>query len=284
MKVAVLADIHGNWAALEAVLADLATWQPDQVVVAGDVVNRGPESPRCLAYVYEQVQNAGWLWVRGNHEDYMLAHAMPAKPLTAAQQAVYQIAHWIYHHQLGASAVPILQSMPFAQHIIAPDSSLLRVVHASVKHNRAGIFPETPESELAELVTSSAYPSPAALVVAHTHRPLLRQHGQTLLVNTGAVGMPFDSNPRASYARLIWQANIGWSARVVRLIYDRAATRRAFTTSGLLDAGGPTAQIILREFEWAASLLSVWAHQYEAAALAGQIDLHDSVTHFLTHW
>ena len=39
MKLAVLSDIHGNWPALEAVAADIDAWQPDLVVVNGDVVN-----------------------------------------------------------------------------------------------------------------------------------------------------------------------------------------------------------------------------------------------------
>ncbi|HEU5375388.1 MAG TPA: metallophosphoesterase [Ktedonobacteraceae bacterium] len=37
LTVAVLADIHGNLAALRAVLADLATQSYDQLVIAGDL-------------------------------------------------------------------------------------------------------------------------------------------------------------------------------------------------------------------------------------------------------
>jgi len=42
MKLAVLADIHGNYRALETVIDHIQTWHPDQVLVAGDIVNRGP--------------------------------------------------------------------------------------------------------------------------------------------------------------------------------------------------------------------------------------------------
>src|SRR5260370_30127195 len=41
--LAVIADLHGNLPALEAVLADLQRVPPDRVVVAGDFVNRGPQ-------------------------------------------------------------------------------------------------------------------------------------------------------------------------------------------------------------------------------------------------
>ncbi|MBP9903478.1 MAG: metallophosphoesterase family protein, partial [Verrucomicrobia bacterium] len=38
MKIALLADIHSNLAALEAVLARVDELKPDRVIVAGDVV------------------------------------------------------------------------------------------------------------------------------------------------------------------------------------------------------------------------------------------------------
>ena len=46
-QLAILSDIHGNLPALEAVLADLAQFKVDQVVVAGDVINWGPFSAQC---------------------------------------------------------------------------------------------------------------------------------------------------------------------------------------------------------------------------------------------
>ena len=42
MRVAFLADIHGNLPALEAVLRDLAHQAPDAVYLVGDQINRCP--------------------------------------------------------------------------------------------------------------------------------------------------------------------------------------------------------------------------------------------------
>lgn len=44
MKLAIIADIHGNRYALEAVLIDIARQGVDRVVVNGDMVNRGPDN------------------------------------------------------------------------------------------------------------------------------------------------------------------------------------------------------------------------------------------------
>src|SRR5215212_6898324 len=71
-KLAVLSDIHGNFAALQAVADHIDRWQPDAVVVAGDIVNRGPRSRDCLRFILAQVAESGWQIIRGNHEEYVL--------------------------------------------------------------------------------------------------------------------------------------------------------------------------------------------------------------------
>ena len=48
MKLAILADIHGNWPALEAILARLEQIQPDYVVVDGDLINGTPFSGQVI--------------------------------------------------------------------------------------------------------------------------------------------------------------------------------------------------------------------------------------------
>ena len=72
MKIAVISDIHGNIPALETVTADIEQWQPDCVVVDGDIVNRGPRSREALEWVLARHESDAWQLVRGNHEDYIL--------------------------------------------------------------------------------------------------------------------------------------------------------------------------------------------------------------------
>ena len=69
MRIAVLADIHSNLRALDAVVDDIATRGVDEVVVGGDIVGRGPQG----AAVVDRVRELGWPSVRGNHEDYLVA-------------------------------------------------------------------------------------------------------------------------------------------------------------------------------------------------------------------
>ena len=66
-KLAVLADIHGVWPALEAVLEDLSQFKADQIIVVGDLINLGPFSNRVVSYAVEN----DWVVVRGNNELYL---------------------------------------------------------------------------------------------------------------------------------------------------------------------------------------------------------------------
>jgi predicted phosphodiesterase len=63
-RIAILSDIHGNLAALEAVLRDVETQKPDRIVCLGDTVGYGPFPRECFARVHELAD----LVLAGNHE------------------------------------------------------------------------------------------------------------------------------------------------------------------------------------------------------------------------
>ena len=61
-RLAIVADIHGNLPALEAVIKDMVQYQVDQVIVAGDVVGFGPFSEAVL----ERITELRWPVIRGS--------------------------------------------------------------------------------------------------------------------------------------------------------------------------------------------------------------------------
>src|SRR5688500_16051015 len=80
-RLAVLSDIHANLPALEAVIVDMAQFEVDQVIVAGDSISAGPYSPEVL----EQITAQNWAIIRGNHEFYLLDYRTPREPASWAQ-------------------------------------------------------------------------------------------------------------------------------------------------------------------------------------------------------
>jgi len=71
MRIAVIADIHGNLGALEAVLADIKKRSPDLTVNLGDLVS-GPLQPRETA---DRLMDLSIPTIRGNHERQLLTLA-----------------------------------------------------------------------------------------------------------------------------------------------------------------------------------------------------------------
>lgn len=273
MKIAVLADIHGNLTALQTVIDHIETWRPDQVIMAGDVVNRGPRPAECLQLVLQKQAEAGWLLVRGNHEDYVLENTRPDAPQSGPQREIYRNSFWTLGQLNGQ--IDTLEAMPFQVALPGPDRREVRAVHASMVDNRTGIYPGMSDEALRPLLA----PAPAVLSVGHTHRPLIRWLDETLVVNVGSVGMSFDGDRRAAYAQLTWE-NGRWQARIIRLPYDWDIVEQDFHDTGFMADAGDLTRIMLVEFQQARPYLHQWIRQYEACVLAEEMSLSQSVRLF----
>lgn len=274
MKIAVLSDIHGNLPALKAVVEHVDKWQPDIVVVNGDIVNRGPRSRDCFLLLQERQQRDNWILLRGNHEDYVLDCGRPDCATDGPAYEVERFAHWAYQQLNGE--IRELAALPEQFEWTAPDGRLLRIVHASMQNNRDGVYVRTADEELRRKIGPPLVAPPAVFVTAHTHRPFIRRLDDTLVVNTGSVGAPFDEDRRAGCGQFTWTC-AGWQAEVVRVDYDYRETEQDYVETGFLHEGGPLAQLMLLELRQARGLIHRWGHHYETAVRNGEITMEESV-------
>jgi predicted phosphodiesterase len=275
MKLAILADIHANYAALRAVASHIDAWNPDVVLVNGDIVNRGPQPRACLEFVLERRQSHGWQLIQGNHEEYVLFFAARGEefvfPPGDLRGEIRRGIEWTT--RAVADYLPVIDALPRSIDLPAPDGSLVQATHASVRGNRDGIYADSPADEARRQISAEAQ----LFITAHTHVPVLRRLDETLIVNSGSVGLPFDGDTRASYAQVVWEAG-HWQAAIIRLEYERSATERDFTESGLMDAAGPVGRLMLHEIQSARSLMFTFIPQYQQQVLSGAISLEDAVT------
>lgn len=274
MKVAVLSDIHGNMPALQTVLGHIDDWSPDFVIVGGDIINRGPMSGECLDCLLERQEAFGWRLLRGNHEQMVLECSDPDKPASGPGFEMTRFAHFALDQVAGR--VSELRLLPDMIERPSSDGQLLRIVHASMYSNRDGIYPLTDEEDIRRKIA----PAPAVFVTGHTHRPLMRQIDQTLVVNIGSVGSSFDGDRRAGYGRFVWDGH-KWSGEVVRIEYDYRQIEGDYVRSGFLAEGGALAQLMLVELRKAHGLIFRWASRYEKAVLMGEMTLEQSVRNIL---
>ena len=111
----------------------------------------------------------------------------------------------------------LLKQMPFRLNLLDPTGRQASFVHASMQGIREGIYPESSDKSIMSKIhapfastatkakngsernpINHAYP---CFGVGHTHRPLIRQIKDVLVVNAGSAGLPFDHDTRPSYAR-----------------------------------------------------------------------------------
>lgn len=272
MKIAVLSDIHGNLPALEAVLEDIQLWGADEVIVNGDLLNRGPLSHDVLSLLQQQMPAARLL--RGNHENWLLHCAEHGPQPESHTHEIDRFAHWALA-QLGDAISQVAQ---WDDHLDLTDldGGSLHITHGSRLGDRKGIHPECDDEELAEKLGD-----PRNLFVSsHTHRAFSRHFNGTLVINTGSVGQPFDGDERASYARLSFHRG-RWLGEIKRIRFDRERAIADFSRSGFLEQGGALTQVILKEFIEARMHVGPWRRRYLEAIKAGDISVIDSIERYL---
>lgn len=81
MRIAVLADIHGNLRALEAVQSDLRKQSPDLVVNLGDHLS----GPLQAAATADALMSENYVHIRGNHDRQLLDR--PVEEMGASDRA-----------------------------------------------------------------------------------------------------------------------------------------------------------------------------------------------------
>ncbi|MCX8088937.1 MAG: metallophosphoesterase family protein, partial [Meiothermus ruber] len=285
MRVAVLSDIHGNLPALEAVLADLKEVQAHLVIVNGDLVNRGPSNREVLERLLNLSSSKegralapqGFWFTLGNHDDLLVKWAQRDPSLNDLYtDPLFEPTAWSVA-QLSRDHLDWLDNLPF-QVVIEEvpqrtfglekaegmgERVLVRATHGSPRHYREGYDEHQTLSTLTEI--SEDFPA-RLLVGSHTHRPFMYQLGEALVLNSGAVGAPFNGDVRAQYMVVeIGENHVQVDFR--QIPYNLQAALQAYYDSGLMEAGGLGADIFYHETRTARSLLMPFWYWAEMQAL-----------------
>jgi predicted phosphodiesterase len=189
MRIAIVSDVHGNLAALEAVLADLEAVAPDVVVHGGDLVLNGPRPAECI----DAIRERGWPGVMGNTDEVLVDEGPTAWSKVPAPMvsAMRSSAAWA-RERLGEERLAWLAALG-GEWRHGADVAL---VHAVPGNLWPVVRPDAPDDEL--LSVYGPLGSRIA-VYCHIHVPYVRDVGDLTVANTGAAGSPFDGDPRASY-------------------------------------------------------------------------------------
>ncbi|HEX6819066.1 MAG TPA: metallophosphoesterase [Ktedonobacterales bacterium] len=243
-RVAVIADLHGNLAATEAVLADLDLLRPDRVVIAGDFINRGPQGRAVL----ERMAPLGMPAISGNHDAWLAALARGQR-----RPPNWESSWWTPVRrgveELTLEWVEWLEQLPFSLRVEVPGTTPLRIVHGSPRDNREGMGRRPSDADIAAMLATVEEPT---VIGAHIHYPNERDVGEQHVVVVGAVGSPFNGDINAQYGLFIWDdAARRWRFEHRSVPYDHAPVFAAWRENGYLADGSVASALMLLEHQTA---------------------------------
>jgi predicted phosphodiesterase len=233
-KVAILADIHGNLPALEAVLAQLAAEGIERIVCLGDVATLGPQPHEVIA----RLRGLGCPVVMGNTDADLLALARDER----ATGAVWGSQDFDFHQwcaaRLTADDLAYLRTFQPLISVSLGDGATLLGYHGSPRSYDERITAETTDDALHEMLAAT----PAQLYAGgHTHQQLLRRYRGTLVLNPGTVGFAKDaiapaapvSNPSWAEYAIIASDGGQLDVSLRRVCFDLDALFAALDASGI---------------------------------------------------
>jgi predicted phosphodiesterase len=183
MKLALIADIHGNLFAFDAILEDIHQRQIKQILCLGDVASGGPQP----CEVIHRLREINCPIVMGNTDAWLLEPCLRQK---ADQFGQYnqEIEYWC-SQQLSEEDQAFLRTFqPTIVWTISETQTLL-AYHGSPRSFREQILPTTPDEQLD---TIFANVTAQILAGGHTHQQLFRRYRDKLVLNPGSVGMAMD--------------------------------------------------------------------------------------------
>ncbi len=168
--------------------------------------------------VWQLLESAGALCIRGNHEEMLLGNL----PLSEKRDTVYRLAE--AQARLSARRRSWIEQWPIQRELVVDGARVLLVHGSPVDPLEGYVYPDS------DLTSFRSLPHDAVLM-GHTHRPFIATSGAVGVVNVGSSGLPRDVGNLASCATYDTNSK---QSEILRVSFDAATLRAAL--AGRIDA------------------------------------------------
>jgi putative phosphoesterase len=228
MRIGIISDIHGNLAALAAVLDDLRPRALDAIYCLGDLVGYAAHPNE----VTERIRAEAIPTIMGNYDDGVgferdecgCAYTNPVDKALGDQSLAWT------KTTVTADNKAFLRTL-VSEIRLEMDGRRVLLVHGSPRRINEYLFEDRPTSSFQRLAASSRAD---IIVFGHTHKPYTKRVDEVLFVNAGSVGKPKDGDPRACYI-VLDPSKAATSVEFIRVAYDVASEAAAIRASNLPD-------------------------------------------------
>jgi len=213
MDIAVLADIHGNYIALQKCVEYIKERGIETLYFLGDYIGELAYPQRTMELLYELRERFDCRFIRGNKEDYWLNAEMYGCNKWKDGDSTTGMMKYAFE-SLTDEDLDFFRELPIAQSIENQGLPEMVICHGSPVNVKQTMKPELEATY--QVMEETQEP---LILCGHTHRQGKIQHAGKTVLNPGAVGMPLESEGKSQF--LILHGEDGqWQEEFVSLEYD----------------------------------------------------------------
>ncbi len=177
-KIGIISDIHGNYEALQTVLAELDAMNVSEIYCLGDVVGYYSQVNECC----DELRRREIPCLMGNHDWYMASGGFCPRSKSVNDCLVYQ------RKVITIENIEWLRTFPMQRFV-----GSIHMVHGGWADPIDEYLVEPNEEYFSKIEGKN-------FVSGHTHFQSLHAFKDKTYCNPGSVGMPRDNDPRAAFA------------------------------------------------------------------------------------
>ncbi len=225
MRFALIADIHSNHIALQAVLDDIKKLEIEKIYCLGDLIGYGPFPDK----VFPLIQENDVISIMGNYEESVIfgkkdRFGSNDNPNHALAKISFE---WAKEH-ISKENLDYISKLPREIRLNLSENDVL-MTHGTPDKINGMIQLDDPEEELVSLMKKA---KADILFCAHSHIPFHKIVGVYHIVNPGSIGRPRRGSPQAEYA-IVDLSDGNCKVRFRLVDYDFEAFAREIETSDM---------------------------------------------------
>lgn len=232
MRIALISDIHGNFVALQTVLADIENRRVDQLVCLGDVACNGPQPRETL----RRIQDLGCPVVCGNTDEWFLV-PQTYDPNSEKERRLMELLEWAMK-QFSSDDISFMRTFQPRVKLSLDNGRTLLGCHGSLVSNTQVILATTPDEKI---LTGLGDYRASIIAGGHTHQQMLRRFRDVTMINPGSVGLPVvigatparDRRPPWSEYAIVYSRGDELAIEFLRVPLDVNVVVRAARASGM---------------------------------------------------
>lgn len=211
--IAVLADIHGNYVALDQCMKYCRKRGIETFIFLGDYLGELAYPLRTMERIYEIANRYECYFIRGNKEDYWLTYRENGESGWRDFNSTTGCLFYCYR-QLTEREFAFYRELPISMELEIEGFPKLMLCHGSPERTNEKLLPGKDNTYRAMERCGSDI-----ILCGHTHIQEKICHGKKVVLNAGSVGTPIESSAKCQFMILHGECG-GWQEEFVDLEYD----------------------------------------------------------------